>query len=337
MFGFILGILFLIAGVCVCIGLAIYKVEKFKRDMYDNYEYDEDHNKIRVTEYPYKKFAAIPMIVGILLAVLCITLSCVTSVPTGKTGIVTTFGRVENFTLDAGLSMKAPWQKVIKMDNRIQKQNVTLACFSSDIQEVSISYTVNYQIDKTNAMNIYKSIGTSYFTTVIQPSITEAVKEVTALYTAEALVNSREELSNAIETVLSERLLPYNIRVIDTSIEDMDFTDAFTNAVEAKQVAQQNKLKAETEAQQKIVEAEAAAKVKTVEAQAQADADKIKAEAEAYQIQIKAEAEAEANKKINASLTDSLNDYYYINQWNGQLPSTYVGSDDVSTIINGVN
>ena len=274
---------------------------------------------------------------GIVLTMLFTCLSCVTSVPTGNTGIVTTFGKVENYVLDAGLSMKAPWQKVIKMDNRIQKENVTLACFSSDIQEVSVSYTVNYQIDKANAMNIYKSIGTNYFATVIQPSITEAVKEVTALYTAEALVGNREELSNAIETVLGERLLPYNIKVIDTSIEDMDFADAFTNAVEAKQVAQQNKLKAETEAQQKIVEAEAAAKVKTVEAQAQADADKIKAEAEAYQIEVKATAEAEANKKISESITKTLNDYYYINQWDGKLPGTYVGSDDVSTIINGAN
>lgn len=283
----------------------------------------------------YKSSGIGAMIIGIILAIVFIVCSCITSVPTGNTGIITTFGKVENYVLDAGLSMKAPWQKVIKMDNRIQKESVTLACFSSDIQEVDVSYTVNYQIDKANAMNIYKSIGTNYFATVIQPSITEAVKEVTALYTAEALVNSREELSNAIENVLGARLLPYNIKVIDTSIEDMDFTDAFTNAVEAKQVAQQNKLKAETEAQQKIVEAEAAAKVKTVEAQAKAEADKIAAEAEAYQIQIKADAEAEANRKINASLTESLNRYYYINRWDGILPGTYVGSDDVSTIING--
>lgn len=281
-----------------------------------------------------KALSAIVITLGVIVGIGSIIISCIASVPTGMTGIVTTFGKVENYVLDAGLSMKAPWQTVIKMDNRIQKKSVSLSCFSSDIQEVSIAYTVNYQIDKSNAMNIYKSIGTGYFETVIQPSITEAVKEVTARYTAEALVNSREELSNEIEKVLTERLVAYNINIVDTSIEDMDFTDAFTSAVEAKQVAQQNKLKAETEAQQKIVEAEAAAKVKTVEAQAEADAEKIKAEAEAYQIKIKAEAEAEANAKINASLTSELNDYYYINQWNGVLPGTYVGSDDVSTIIN---
>lgn len=310
MFGLIFGIILLIAGI-------ILGVVAFGED--------------------YKGAGIGCILGGVFLCILCVVLACVTSVPTGNTGIVTTFGRVENYVLDAGISMKAPWQKVIKMDNRIQKESVDLACFSSDIQEVNISYTVNYQIDKANAMNIYKSIGTNYFNTVIQPSITEAVKEVTALYTAEDLVGNREALSNAIEEVLAARLLPYNIKVIDTSIEDMDFNDAFTNAVEAKQVAQQNKLKAETEAQQKIVEAEAAAKVKTVEAQAQADADKIKAEAEAYQIEVKATAEAEANKKISESITKTLNDYYYINQWDGKLPGTYVGSDDVSTIINGAN
>lgn len=335
MVGFIFGIIFLLAGIGLGAFFFVHKHTSYEEDFYGNYKKDANGNRIQKTTRPFKKFAALTMIVGILLAILLTWLGCIASVPTGNTGIVTTFGKVENYVLDAGLSMKAPWQKVIKMDNRIQKENVTLSCFSSDIQEVSISYTVNYQIDKGNAMNIYKSIGTGYFATVIQPSITEAVKEVTALYTAEALVNNREDLSNSIEEVLATRLLPYNIKVIDTSIEDMDFTDAFTNAVEAKQVAQQNKLKAETEAQQKVIEAEAAAKVKTVEAQAKAEADKIAAEAQAYQIQVKADAEAEANKKINASLTESLNRYYYINQWDGVLPGTYVGSDDVSTIING--
>lgn len=307
MFGLIFGIIIFIAAIIVGVALI-----------------NED----------YKGGGIGVMIGGIVLTIVFIVCSCITSVPTGNTGIVTTFGKVEDYVLDSGLSMKAPWQKVIKMDNRIQKENVTLACFSSDIQEVSVSYTVNYQIDKANAMNIYKSIGTSYFATVIQPSITEAVKEVTALYTAEALVGNREELSNAIEEVLAARLLPYNINVIDTSIEDMDFTDAFTNAVEAKQVAQQNKLKAETEAQQKIVEAEAAAKVKTVEAQAKAEADKIAAEAEAYKIQVKADAEAEANKKVAESLTKSLIDYEYAQSWDGKLPTYMSGDNGMIPILN---
>lgn len=252
------------------------------------------------------------VVCGILFGV-----SFIGTVPTGYTGILTTFGKVENVTLDAGLNFKAPWQKIITMDNRVQKQTVELACFSSDIQEVSMVYTVNFQISSVDAMTIYKTIGTNYYDNVVIPNITEAVKTNVAQYTAENLVNGRSELSNKIAEDLTARLSEYNIILVSASVEDMDFTDAFTVAVEAKQVAQQNKLKAETEAEQKIIEAEAAAKVKAVEA-----------DAEAYQIRIKAEAEAAANREIAASLTESLIDYMYYQTWDGKLP-TVSGADAI--------
>ena len=145
------------------------------------------------------------------------------------------------------------------MDNRIQKQTINLSCFSSDIQEVTMVYTINYQINKENAQNIYKTIGTDYYNTVIVPCITESTKIVAAKYSAEDLISERTSLADAIEIELAEKLTAYNIELVSTSIEDMDFSDAFTDAVEAKQVAQQNKLRAETEAEKAKIEAEAAA------------------------------------------------------------------------------
>ena len=44
--------------------------------------------------------------------------------------------------------------------------------------------------------------------------------------------------------LLPASLAAYNIELVGASIENMDFTDAFTDAVEAKQVAEQNKLRA---------------------------------------------------------------------------------------------
>jgi regulator of protease activity HflC (stomatin/prohibitin superfamily) len=123
-------------------------------------------------------------------------------------------------------------------------------------------------------------------------------------------------------------LATYNIIVVSASIEDMDFTDAFTNAVEAKQVAEQNKLKAQTEAEQQIIEAEAAAEIKRVNSEAEANARKIAAEAEAYEIEVKATAEAEANKQIAESLTNELIEYKYYETWNGKLPDV-VGTDTI--------
>ena len=269
-----------------------------------------------------KKAAAVgALLIGIVLAAILIVTSCISSVPTGHTGVVTTFGRVENYTLDSGLHFVLPWQNVVKMDNRVQKETVELSCFSSDIQEVSMVYTVNFQIKKSDAMTIYSTIGTDYYNTVIAPAIAESVKIVTARYNAEEIISRRSELAAAIEEDLANKLLYYNIELVSTSIEDMDFTDAFTNAVEEKQVAQQNKLRAETEAEQKVIEAEAEAEIRKTEA-----------DAEAYEITTRAEAEAEANRLISDSLTQELIDYTYAQKWDGQLPTFVAGENGMTPV-----
>lgn len=251
----------------------------------------------------------------ILVIMLCLSIC---KIPTGHTGVVTSFGKVKDYTLDAGIHIKAPWERVIKMDNRVQKQSIELQCFSSDIQEVKIIYTVNYQIDKKNAMTIYSTIGKEYYNIAVVPNITESVKVVTAKFTAEQLVGTREKLAQAIETDLTDRLKAYNIELVSTSIEDMDFTDAYTNAVEAKQVAQQNKLKAETEAEQKIIEADADAEVQRIKAQAKADA-----------ALIAAEAEAKANEKVSKSLTDKVLKNKWYEKWDGKYPQVVSGGGTI--------
>ena len=353
MAGLIFGVLTLIVGIGLGVFCATRKKTSYEEDLFGNYKKDENGNRIKIVSKPLKAVAPIVIVLGIVLAILFTAPGCISSVPTGHTGVVTTFGRVEDATFDAGLNMKAPWQQVVTMDNRVQKAKAALACFSSDIQEVTIAYTLNYQIDKENAQEIYKSVGSGYYDTVIVPSIAEAVKVVTARYTAEQLVGSRAELAAAIDVVLAESLAKYNIQVVSTAIEDMDFTDAFTNAVEAKQVAAQNKLQAEIEQAQKVMEQQAAAEMAIIQAEAASETAKIEAEANATTAKIKAEAdlevvkiaadgveyagqkEAAANKAVAESLTEELLKYYYVQNWDGKLPDTYVGSEDVSMIITG--
>ena len=279
----------------------------------------DSYGREKTVEVLDTKKVTIAIIGGVMAFILMIVgLRSICKIPTGHTGVITSFGKVEDYTYDAGIHIKAPWKKVIKMDNRVQKQSVELQCFSSDIQEVKIVYTINYQIDKNNAMIIYSTIGKEYYDIVIVPNITESVKVVTARYTAEKLVGTRDELALAIEKDLTERLREFNIELVSTSIEDMDFTDAYTNAVEAKQVAQQNKLKAETEAEQKIIEAEANAEVARVKAQGNADAKRIAAEAE-----------ADANKKIAASLDENVLTNKWYEKWNGEYPQVVSGGGTI--------
>lgn len=277
------------------------------------------------------------IIIPIILGILLIFLSCFEIVPTGNTGIVTTFGKIENITLDAGVHFMSPWKKVINMDNRTQKQSIEMACFSSDIQEVNVTYTVNYQINKANAQEIYRTIGTEYFDKIVMPKALEAVKSVFAKYTAEDLIASRSSLSKEIEALLVETLEAQNIQITATSIENIDFTDAFTNAVEAKQVAEQNKLKAKTEQDQQNIEAEAAAKRQVIQAQADADAAILAAQADAEVAQISADSSEYVGRKEAAILSQIgeqleryplLNKYKYYEKWDGKLPEI-TGADNL--------
>jgi regulator of protease activity HflC (stomatin/prohibitin superfamily) len=212
------------------------------------------------------------------------------------------------------------------MDNRTQKQVVDMAAFSSDIQEVAVVFSLNYQIAKENAQTIYRTIGVSYYETVVAPRIQEAVKTVFAQYTADNLISKRSSLSEQIEQILKDNLLEYNIIVLSAAVEDIDFSDAFTAAVEAKQVAEQNKLKAQIEQQQAILEAEAAAERSIIAAEAAAEVTKIEAEVAKYA----GEKEAEMNKKLSESMTEELIQYYYAQAWDGQLPQYVAGMDSTT-------
>ncbi len=324
--------------------------------------------------YPLRKFAAIPYAVGAVLFMILIIVACTTTVSTGHTGVVTKFGQVQEYTLDSGLHGKAPWITIIEMDNRVQKRTVDMECFSSDIQEVKCKYTLNYQISKENAQTIYKTIGKDYYDNVVEPNIAKSVKTVVAQYTAETLVGNRDQLASEIEIALRAALVPYNIELVGTSIEDLDFTNNFTNAVEEKQVAVQNKLKAVTEQEQKTIEEQQSAERAMIKAAADAEVAKIQAQADMEVAKIGADS-AEYQGKKDASIamqrlagingwtviidpdtginelykadgtkvtaeelavgSANLIKYYYTNSWNGVLPETYVGDGSASTIILG--
>ena len=374
MVGLIFGIIALIAGIVAGIIMIMY----VETEEIEEYDLDENGEKIPTSfgryrkhtvekkTNPLKKFSAFAFIGGIFLCILLTFFGCISSVTTGNTGVVTTFGKVEDFTYEAGFHLKAPWNKVVEMDNRVQKSTISMSCFSSDIQEVTMSYTINYQIDMANAQEIYRTIGKDYYSTIVEPNVFEAVKVATAKYTAEQLVQTRSNLAADIEAILSESLGRYNIKVASTAIEDMDFTDAFTTAVEAKQVAEQKKKQAEIEQAQALAQAENDRKIAETNAKANAEVAKIQAEADMEVAKIAADSaeyqgkkegaialqrlasingwtvvfdettglntlyKADGTEVTNEELkigAENLIQYYYIQQWNGELPETMLGED----------
>lgn len=267
-----------------------------------------------------------------VLAVILIASSIVSVVPTGHTGIKTTFGKVENDVLPSGINFKAPWQNVINMDNREQRSSFALEAFSKDIQQVDIQGSVNININKTTAMNLYKDVGVNYVDILVGPRILETVKVEIAKYTAENLISNRQSTSDQIFLDLKDELAEKGINVISFQIENIDFTDAFEAAVEAKQVATQEKQKAQTEQERQTMEMQQKAERDRIQAQAAADVQKIDADAKAYAVKVEADAQSEANKKIAETLSDSLVRYNTVNKWNGKLP-TVTSGDSANNII----
>ena len=243
------------------------------------------------------------------LALLICLLGCFVMIPTGYTGVVTTFGKVQDETLEAGLHIVPPWYTIVKMDNRTQRGSLQTECFSSDIQQVNVIMSVNYSIDKETAEELYRSVGVEYYDNIVYPRILECTKACFSQYTAESLVANRSILSEKIMSELSADMRTYGVKITAVSIEDIDFTDAFTDAVEAKQVAEQDKLRAAIEQEQLTLEAQAAAERAVLEAQSKLEVSKL---------------EAEANEALEKSFSDKLLQYYYIQAWNGELPK-YVG------------
>lgn len=296
-----------------------------------------------------KSFTRVIAIAVVVLLLIVVWSSCTVTIKAGHTGVVSTFGKVSDQVLQEGFSFKAPWQKVTKMDNRVVKLEVATEAFSSDLQPVSVVLAVNYRVDTSMSYWIIKNVGKSFEDTLITPTVNEVMKSIMARSTAEESITSRTEISAALREELNTRLAANGITVEDINIIDFDFTESYLAAIEAKQVAEQEKLRAQIEQEQMTMEREAEAERKVIDANASAETNRINAEANAEVRRIQADADAEvkrieadameyagqkeaaANKAISQSLTPNLIEYYKVEQWDGELPQIS-GADSVITM-----
>ena len=262
-----------------------------------------------------------------LFLVVVMLLSCTTVIQAGHTGVISTFGKVSENVMQEGLNFKAPWQKIIKMDNRIVKMEVATEAFSSDLQTVSVNLAVNYRVDPNKSYYIIKNIGKKYEDVLIAPAIHEVMKSIVAGYTAEKSIANRNEISQALREELGVKLATSGIYVDDINIIDFDFSDTYITAIEAKQVTEQQRLQAIIEQEKLTMEQEAKAQRQKIEAEAAAEVARINADAALYA----GEKEAEINEMIAQSITNSLIEYFKIEQWNGKLPNV-TGAESIVTM-----
>lgn len=265
----------------------------------------------KVTTVPNIKWKRIVIPIVIVVVVALLLINSLTVVQAGHTGVVTTFGKVNEGVLQEGIHFKIPFaQAVVMIDNRIQKLEVNTEAFSKDLQSVNTTLAINYRVDTAKSYSIYKNIGADYENVLVVPAVNEVLKAITATYTAEESVTNRQLISDGLVNGLNDKLNDIGLYITDVNIIDFDFSDAFITAIEEKQVAQQKLLKAETEKKTSITNAQADAEAK----------------------KIRAQGEAEANKSISASLTDQVLENKKIEKWNGELPRVSGGSGTIIDI-----
>ncbi|RAI91418.1 regulator of protease activity HflC (stomatin/prohibitin superfamily) [Algoriphagus yeomjeoni] len=241
------------------------------------------------------------VIVGILVVILFILKPWV-QIGAGERGIVLNFGAVQDKVLSEGIHFKIPIVQTIEiMDVKIQKVTTDAASSSSDLQDVDMSVALNYHVIPEDANLVYQTIGVQFKDRIIDPAIQEVMKAVSARYTAEELITKRPAVSSEMREALTTRLLESKIAVDAFSIINFSFSQTFTDAIEAKQTAEQNALKAKR------------------------DLDRIKVEAEQTIAAATAEAEALRLQKMNISpdlieLRKIEANLKAIEKWNGILP-----------------
>ena len=240
----------------------------------------------------------------VVLSLLLITRFFVV-VPAGERGVLTQFGAVQQRILEEGLHPLIPlMQSVTLISVRIQSYLMQTDAASKDLQDVAVQVTLNWHVLPGQVNALFQRLGDldQIAGTVIGPALEDSIKTVVASYTAEQLVTERTAVKVAIAHLLNERLSHYSLVLDDIDLLKVDFSERFREAVEAKQVAEQEAKRAEYE---------------TIRAQRMADAKVFLAKGQ-----------AQAQQLLQSGLTPEVLEHEAIEKWNGHLPLV-IGNDAV--------
>lgn len=233
----------------------------------------------------------VPLVIAVV--VVLIILDGLVSIPAGHVGVIFDQGSgvLEN-ELDEGLHLKIPfWQQVTILDGRTQEYTMSIAkgegakdsddsieSRSKDGQVIWVDATILFHIDKTEADNIKRTLGTKsdYYAKIIRPRAREVIRLVVARYNALDLV-SEKRTDIVVEMAEGLRLeyAKHDLILEEVVLRNVTYSVEFANAVEEKEVARQ---KIKTAEYQKEQATEIKLK-KIIEAEADAEAIRLKGEA----------------------------------------------------------
>lgn len=212
-----------------------------------------------------RKWKIISIIILILISVW--VLNPFYTVDAGERAVVTWFGEISG-TVNPGFHIKIPIANGINIYNvRTQTLDADAASASSDLQTVHTKIAVIYHLVPGDVAKVYSELGYTY-ESIIEKKLQDVVKATTAKFTAEGLITHREHVALSIQDNLSRELVKYHIVVEGTPIQNFEFSKEFNDAIEAKNVAMQDKLRAQQRYEQTIIDQKAELAKKETEAKA---------------------------------------------------------------------
>lgn len=222
--------------------------------------------------------AKLAAVAALIFALVVASATTTYVVQPGTRGIKVTLGKAADHFLPEGFGLKAPFiTSIVPVNVRQKTQGARADCFSSDLQQVIMDLRILYRVPEQSVVQIFKQYAGDPFDNLIAPRVQEAIKEVTALQTAEQIVKNREEVKQKA-LVSARQKIGEILRLEDIVIRNIDLSPELERAIEAKMVAEQEAAKARFTQVLKQTEAE------TVVIRARGEAEAIKVRGEALKL-----------------------------------------------------
>jgi len=247
----------------------------------------------------------IARLVGVGILVLAIVIGAASGtyiVPAGHRGALVTLGKVSPEFKPEGFGLKTPFiTTVVPISVRQRTAEMTSSVISKDLQEVRTKLKVLYRIPEKSTVQIYQQFKGDPFTSLIQPRVDEAIKEVTKEHTAQQIVQERAAIKTRILESARTKVGTL-LSLVDVVVEDIALSATLETAIEQKMVQEQEANKAVFEQQKASIDAQIAI---------------VRAKGEAESITIRGQALAENPELIDLEI---------VRKWNGHTPRV-VGGD----------
>lgn len=271
----------------------------------------------RATEEMPRGVSAVPFGAGLILLIL----SPITTISAGHKGVLTYFGQVQPTTLPEGMHWINPLYGVIELSARVEREEESHQAETSDTQSVTVRVITNWRPNGEALASLYKNYGLEYPEKIIPPAVRESIKAEVAKYKVTELISKRPEIHQNVQASINQWLSKYDLQVLEVAIAEIDFSEKYDTAIEAKQVQEQQALQKKYELDRTVTEAQMAA----AQAKGEADSQVARAMGEAEALKIRGIAQADFNLKVAESLSPMLIQMKWMERWDGQLPVYSLG------------